>query len=104
MTKNDLNAWSEADNRYHPCLMELWGNQRRLADIASMYMDQAHPGSMFTLRLRQKSSRSTEEHREHVRLILKGKCARVREYYRQHGERAGKELMEIISKYRINNL
>ena len=103
IAEDNLDAWSEADNRYHRRLMELCGNQR-LADIASMYMDQAHRARMFTLRLRQKPSRSTEEHREHVRLIMKGESKRVRTYYRQHRERASKELMEIISKYRISNL
>lgn len=103
MAEDDLDAWSEADNRYHRRLLELCGN-KRLADIAAMYMDQAHRARMFTLRLREKPSRSTEEHREHVRLILAGEVEQARESYRHHRERARIELMEIIKKYRISNL
>lgn len=100
---DDLDAWSAADSLFHHRLMALCGN-RRLADIASMYLDQAHRARIFTLRLRQKPARSTKEHKEHIRLILKGESDQVRLVYRQHRERIRKELMEIISKYRINNL
>ncbi len=103
LENDDLDAWSEADNRFHRSLMELCGNQR-LADIAFKHMDLAHRARMFTLRLRKRPIRSTEDHKEHVRAILQGEADRVRKIYRQHREQLSKELMELISKFRINNL
>ncbi len=103
MEIEDLDAWSEADNRFHRNLMGLCGNQR-LADIAFKHMDQAHRARMFTLRRRKKPTRSTEDHREHVRAILQGEADRVRKIYRQHREQINRELMELIKKYRISNL
>ena len=100
---DDLEAWSKADSGFHRGLMDLCGN-RRFADIASKYLDQAHRARLFTLRLRQKPRRSTRDHKEHIRLILKGESEQVRRSYRQHRERTRQELMEIIGKYKINTL
>jgi DNA-binding GntR family transcriptional regulator len=103
LKNDDLEAWAQADNRYHRELVRLCGN-RRLASIANTLMDQAHRVRMFTLRLREKPLQSTKEHRDQVSAFLDGDPDRVRDVYRKHRERAAKELMKILQQYNLHNL
>jgi len=103
LKNDDLEAWAQADNRYHRELVRLCGN-KRLATIANTLMDQAHRVRMFTLRLREKPFRSTQEHRDQVAAFLDGNPDRVRKIYREHRERAATELINILKQYRLHNL
>lgn len=97
---DDLSAWAEADNRYHRELLGLCPN-KRLANIAFTYMDQAHRVRVFTLRLRKKPVQSTRDHKEQLTAIMSGDAEKVRKMYRRHRERAGDELMKILEAYRL---
>ena len=103
LKKDDLEAWAQADNRYHRELVRLSKN-RRLENIAITLMDQAHRVRMFTLRLREKPVRSTQEHRDHIAAFLNRDPDKVREIYRKHRERAAVELMNILQQYNLHNL
>jgi len=98
-----LDTWAGADNRYHRELVRLCGN-KRLTSIANTLMDQAHRVRMFTLRLRQKPVRSTQEHRDQVAAFLGGDPDRVRDIYRKHRENATTELMTILEQFNLHNL
>jgi len=101
--KDDLEAWADADNRYHRELVGLSKN-KRLAHMAGTLMDQAHRVRMFTLRLREKPVRSTAEHRDQISAFLEGRPDKVREIYRKHRECAAAELMIILRQYKLHNL
>ena len=58
---DDLDAWAQADERFHRHLVELCGN-RLLAATVYNFWDRAHRARMFTLRLRPKPVHSTREH------------------------------------------
>ena len=103
LEKDDLDTWASADTRYHRELVRLCNNER-LAHIAYTLMDQAHRVRMFTLRLREKPVRSTQEHRDQVKAFLEGHPDKVREIYRNHRERAAVELMGILQQYNLHNL
>ncbi len=103
LKNDDLDAWALADNRYHRELVRLCRNHR-LENIANTFMDQAHRVRMFTLRLREKPVRSTQEHREQVAAFLVGDPDRVRDIYRKHREGAATELMHILEQFNLHNL
>ena len=99
----DLDAWAEADERYHKELLGLCRN-KRLVTIARNFLDQAFRARMFTLRLRKHPFLSTQEHKDQIEAMLEGDAAKVREIYRKHRERAAEELVAILRKYRIYNI
>ena len=103
LEKDDLDAWARADTRYHRELVRLCNNER-LANIANTLMDQAHRVRMFTLRLREKPVRSTQEHRDQVQAFLEGHPDKVRDIYREHREHAAVELMSILQQFNLHNL
>jgi DNA-binding GntR family transcriptional regulator len=103
LKKGDLDAWAEADERYHRHLIELCGN-RKLAAIVYNYWDRAHRARMFTLRLRPKPVDSTREHLAVVEAIRRGDAVAARELHRAHRERGSRELTEILSRYRLSQV
>jgi len=97
---DDLEAWAEADERFHRHLVELCGN-RLLAATVYNFWDRAHRARMFTLRLRPKPVHSTREHTDLVRAIRKGDAAAAREIHRAHRERGRRELTAILERYKL---
>ena len=63
LTQDDLDAWAEADARFHLTLLSLCNN-RRLVNMAATLSDQAHRARMMTLRLRPRPHQSNIEHRQ----------------------------------------
>jgi len=100
---NDLDAWAEADDRYHKKLLGLCHN-KRLVNIALNYLDQAYRARMFTLRLRKYPIKSTQEHKDQVAAILSGNADEVPQTYRKHRERAADELIDILNRFKIHNI
>lgn len=103
LADNDLDAWAEADQRYHVTLLNLCEN-KRLVQIALTHFDQAHRVRMFTLHLRTIPVESTRDHRQQVQALKSGDPVRMRNMYRAHRERAATELLDILKKYRLHNL
>jgi DNA-binding GntR family transcriptional regulator len=103
LKKDDLDAWAEADERYHRHLVEMCGN-RKLAAVVYNYWDRAHRARMFTLRLRPKPADSTREHLAVVAAIRRGDAVAARELHRAHRERGSRELTEILQRYRLSQI
>jgi len=103
LKKDDLDAWAEADERYHRQLIELCGN-RKLAGIVYNYWDRAHRARMFTLRLRPKPVNSTREHLAVVEAIRRGDAIAARDLHRAHRERGSRELTEILQRCRLSQV
>lgn len=103
LNDRDLDRWAEADDRFHKALLDLHGNRRMRAFVASLY-DQAHRARMVTLRLRDLPVRSTQDHREVVELLRAGDVTGTRRAFRAHRQRAAEELLRILENYRLPQL
>ena len=103
LKREDLDAWAEADERFHKHLVELSGN-RLLAAAVHNFWDRAHRARMFTLRLRAKPVHSTREHTALVRAIRSGDVAAAREIHRAHRDRGRRELTAILARFRLPTL
>ena len=99
----NLDAWAEADERYHRLLIALAGN-RLLADTVQGLWDRAHRARMVTLRLRPKPMHSTAEHNAIVEAIRAGDAKQAARLYRAHRERGSSELLAILERARISAL
>lgn len=99
----DLDAWAEADERYHRSLIDLCGN-RRLANMANTVRDQGHRARMVTLRLRKKPVASIQEHQDVLEAIRSGDWQAARDIHYAHRKRASVELTEILNEYRLPQL
>jgi DNA-binding GntR family transcriptional regulator len=100
---DDLEAWAEADSRFHRLLFELCAN-RRLAQVGISHLDQASRVRLFTLRLRRRPLRSTADHRRLVELLRAGDAMAARDLTLEHRRRATTELMQIIEHYHLRVL
>ncbi|MGH9842605.1 MAG: GntR family transcriptional regulator [Blastocatellia bacterium] len=100
---DDLDAWAEADERFHRHLIELAGNKLLVQTVLNFW-DRAHRARMVTLRLRRKPVNSTKEHMDLVEMIRKGDAHGAVEVNRAHRQRASRELLEIFERYRFSQL
>jgi DNA-binding GntR family transcriptional regulator len=100
---DDLDAWARADERFHRHLIELTGN-RLLVEAVQNCWDRAHRARMVTLRMRPKPQDSTREHMEVVEMIRRGDARGAFEAHRRHRERGSRELLEILERYRLQQL
>jgi DNA-binding GntR family transcriptional regulator len=100
LKSDDLDAWAAADEQFHLQLLTLAGNRQLQATMMN-YWDRAHRARMFTLRLRPKPTRSTQEHRRMVERLLAGDADGAARVTRTHRERANAELLAICDRYRL---
>ncbi len=100
---DDLDGWAAADDRFHRELLRLYGNQR-LLDIVETLYDQAHRARMVTLRLRDKPVASTREHRQILTHLAKGDASAVGQLFRTHRKRAATELLSLLETYKLPQL
>lgn len=100
---DDLEAWAQADERYHRALLELCGNQR-LRRMAYTMRDQGYRARQISLRLRPKPWQSNIEHRAVVDAVRRGDWEEARETHYRHRVRTGRALIEILEKYRLPQL
>ncbi len=103
LANGNLDEWVEADDRFHRALLELQGN-RRLQNVVTALYDQAHRARIVTMRLRETPQKSTEEHRAILHNLQLGNAEETRRVFRQHRERAAKELLGILDKYKFGQL
>ena len=103
LENDDLDAWADADDRFHIHMLDLHGN-RRLREFVLELNDQAHRSRIVTLRLREKPIRSNQEHREILRLIRSGNADATRTAFRKHRQRAAQELINLLEKFKITHL
>ena len=100
---DDLDAWADADERFHQRLVELAGN-RTLIDAVQRLGDRVHRARMFTLRLRPKPVNSTREHMAMLDRIRAGDPQGAIDVNRAHRERASRELLAIFERYRLHQM
>jgi DNA-binding GntR family transcriptional regulator len=103
LAADNLDSWATANTRFHQSLLRLCKN-KRLMNIGLTYMVQEQRSTRVTLLLRDKPVQSTQEHRDHVNVMLEGDPVKARNVYRQHRERAIEELSELMQRFKIHNL
>jgi DNA-binding GntR family transcriptional regulator len=103
LKRDDLDAWAEADERFHRQLVQMCGNAR-LAAIVFNYWDRAHRARMVTLRLRPRPVHSTREHLAIVQAIRRGDAAAAGALFRAHRQRASQELTDLLQHHRMSQL
>lgn len=103
LQSGDLNAWAEADDRFHRTLLELNGNKRLTGFVETLY-DQAHRARIITLRMRAVPVQSTQDHRDIVDALLAGRPGHVRKLFRAHRKRAARELLSLLESYQLPHL
>lgn len=103
LADGDLEAWAEADDRFHLALLDLHGNRRMRSFIAALN-DQVHRARMVTLRLREAPVKSNQEHRDILDSLKKGDAEAARKAFLAHRQRAAQELVGILEKSGIGQL
>jgi DNA-binding GntR family transcriptional regulator len=103
LKREDLDAWADADERFHRILVDRCGNGR-IGRIAQTIMDQSHRARMLTLRLRAKPTVSLKEHRAIVDAIRRGKAADAHDLARRHRMRARDEMMPLLAQLGMRHL
>lgn len=103
MARDDLDAWAQADERFHRLLLELCGNQR-LAEMTFTIADQAHRARMVSLRLRPKPVDSTQEHREVLEAIRAGNWRAAGKLMKRHRDKGREMILGVLEQFRLPQL
>lgn len=103
LSRDDLESWASADERFHKELVTLSRN-KLLAKIVATYTDQAHRARVITLPLRQVPRQSTENHAQVVEAIARGDVEAAMTIHRQQRTRSSRELIKIIRQFNISRL
>lgn len=103
LTRNDLDAWAQADERFHAALVDMAGNRLLKATVEN-HWDRAHRARMFSLKLRPKPENSTREHTELVEMLRAGDAHGAAEVNRRHRERASRELLAIFEQFKFAHM
>lgn len=103
LRKHDLDAWAEADERFHRYLLEQCGN-RRIAAMAFGVWDIVHRARVLTLRLLPPPTKSNEEHRELVEALRKGDGKLARQVHERQRNRASMAIVEVLGRFHLNDL
>lgn len=96
----DLDAWIEADRRFHQLLVDSCGNER-LASLVRLFDGQLHRTRIATARTRSREAlaRSVAEHRAIVGALERGDREEAVRVHTAHRERALGELIERLADY-----
>ena len=103
LKRDDLDAWAQADERFHRQLMQMCGNAK-LAAIVFNFWERTHRARRVTLRLRPPPVNSTREHLAIVQAIRRGDAATAGARFRAHRERASRELTDLLQRHRMNQV
>ena len=103
LAKGDLDAWAQANDRFHIGLVASAGNGR-LVRICENLLEQSHRVRMFTLRLRKPPSRTTEAHTGMLKAIEAGDGEKAVAIQVANKKAWLAELMEIVARLGLRYL
>jgi DNA-binding GntR family transcriptional regulator len=103
LASRDLDAWAEADDRFHRELVRLGGNSRICA-IVDMMSDQVRRARMTTLFMRPLPTQSNEDHRAVLEAIRGGDAETARKIHRHHRQHAKSILVDLLRTHRLRFL
>ncbi|MBS8260863.1 GntR family transcriptional regulator [Roseibium polysiphoniae] len=99
----DLDAWVDADDRFHRKLLSLSGNQR-LTHFTGSLLDQVHRGRMVLLRMLKAPIGNVQQHRDVLAAILTGDGAAAADLARRHRIAAKQALEDVFSSCRLSQV
>lgn len=100
---SDLDAWADADDRFHAELVRL-GRNSRIEVIVGMMSDQVHRARMTTLFMRPLPTKSNEDHRKVYDAIRDGNAHKARETHREHRQHAKTIIVGLLQRHRLKFL
>lgn len=103
LAEDDMSGWARADDLFHRRLVELSGNDR-MVRLVSTFLAQSHRVRLMTLRMRPKPTRSNEDHRAVVEAITGGDAETARRVHREHRERNGEMLVDLLKHHGLAHL
>ncbi|RYH11276.1 GntR family transcriptional regulator [Tropicimonas sp. IMCC6043] len=99
----DLEAWAEADNRFHAELVRLGGNSRIMA-ITAMMSDQVRRARAVTLFMRPMPVQSNLDHQGVFEAIQRGDAEAAHDLHRAHRQRARDMILSLLERHRLRQL
>lgn len=96
----DLEAWADADDRFHQELVRLGGNAKVKA-VVDMMGDQVRRARAVTLTLRPIPTKSNDDHRQVFQAIKEGNGDLARETHRAHRRHAKEIIVAVLEKHRL---
>jgi len=103
LAKDQLEAWAEADERFHRLLVE-YSENRRLIALVGNFIDQSHRVRIMTLRMRPKPVNSVADHRAVMEAIIRGDAEAAWRLHQKHREGNGKMLVDILDSHSMRQL
>ncbi|MEM7318755.1 MAG: GntR family transcriptional regulator [Pseudomonadota bacterium] len=103
ISAENLEAWADADSRFHSELVRLSGNSR-LISIVAMMSDQVRRARATTLFIRPLPVSSNEDHRAVYQAIRDGDAQVARSRHSDHRKRARDLLVHLLEKHRLHHL
>ncbi len=103
LERDDLDAWAEADERFHTLLVAAAGNAR-LTELVQTFVGQSQRVRMLTLRLRPKPTMSNRDHEAVVDAVEAHDAARARKIHYAHREKSGQMLVELLARHGLTHL
>ena len=95
LKKDDLEAWAEADERFHRLLVDYSGNNR-LQGVVQTFLGQAQRVRKLTLKLRPKPTRSNLAHAAVVEAIKRRDHETAGRVHMKHREESGEMLVGLL--------
>ncbi|WP_236545362.1 GntR family transcriptional regulator [Tropicimonas marinistellae] len=99
----DLEAWADADDRFHVELVRLGGNSR-VASITAMMSDQVRRARAVTLFMRPLPVQSNEDHQGVYEAIAKADPKRAHDLHHAHRQRARDMILDLLERHRLRQL
>ena len=100
---DDLRGWAEVNERFHRTLVDSCGNPR-LAQMAYTLLDQSHRVRTFTMHLRARPVRSTDNHAATVDAIRNGDAERAANIHQAHKSEWIVEMDRLMAEFNIKML
>jgi DNA-binding GntR family transcriptional regulator len=100
---NDLTGWAVCDERFHRILVDESGNAR-LANAARTLLDQSQRFRMFTLRLREKPTTSTDSHRDLVAYLRRHDVEGAVAMHAGHRARWDDNMRDLMQRFGIRQI
>ena len=103
LAADDLARWAAADEHFHSTLVDLSDN-KRLRELVDTFVGQSHRVRMLTLRMRPRPEGSNRDHRVVLDAIARGDVDTARRVHREHREKSGSMLVELLVSHGLNQL
>ncbi|WP_028238313.1 GntR family transcriptional regulator [Stutzerimonas azotifigens] len=103
LERDDLDAWAEADDRFHTLFVDSSGNPH-LSRLARNVREQAHRARLLTLRLRPTPVASNVDHKAILDAILARDPLAAREALEAHRTRGMATLLPLLEQLASNRI